>query len=238
MHWSSGGNGWERQLRKGLMKTSFVGYYSASCCFKCIPVYIVSVAALSLAFLGPLLDPLAEIRMFGIAVVLPWLGCWKPLRHKQSLQPSESLPQRGLWQPQKDIQSHGSQLHNDALGAPAPNRARVISSEASSEEFFADRSFSALLSKEGSCVSVSLNCGWIKCKETRNNSLQEGKHPELYVVRLACCIRDSSVRPYRQLLLSHMFLGWQFSSEGQLQRKQNWKDVHKATEPGLLLCNQ
>lgn len=65
----------ERQLRKGLMKTSFVGYFSASCCFKCIPVYIVSVAATSLAFLGPLLDPLAEIRMFGIAVVLPWLRC-------------------------------------------------------------------------------------------------------------------------------------------------------------------
>lgn len=75
MHWSSSGNAWERQLRKGLMKTSFVGYLSASCCFKHIPVYIVSVAAPSLAFLGPLLDPCAEIRMFGIAVVLPWLGC-------------------------------------------------------------------------------------------------------------------------------------------------------------------
>lgn len=75
MHWSGNGNSWKRQLRSGLMKTSLVRYFSASCCFKLYSCLHVSVAALSLAFLGPLLDPLVRTRMFGIAVLLLWLGC-------------------------------------------------------------------------------------------------------------------------------------------------------------------
>lgn len=75
MHWSGSGNSWKRQLRSGLMKTSLVRYFSASCCFKLYSCLHVSVAALSLAFLGPLLDPLVRTRMFGIAVLLLWLGC-------------------------------------------------------------------------------------------------------------------------------------------------------------------
>lgn len=115
MHWSSSRNGWKRQLRNGLMNTSFVRYFSASCCFKdVIPVYIVSVAASSLAFPDPLLDPLAEIRI----LELLFCCCDSDVRNRLGINKAYSFwrhsSKEGCDSPRRTSKG-SSQLHHDAL---------------------------------------------------------------------------------------------------------------------------
>lgn len=53
MHWSGSGNSWKRQLRSGLMKTSLVRYFSASCCFKAVFLFTCFSCCFVLGFPGP-----------------------------------------------------------------------------------------------------------------------------------------------------------------------------------------